>query len=179
MKNGRRSRLQVRKKYENGESSQGKHQPASLKTRLKAMNSSAEKPVPVTIHKIAYGACNVPIEGLGTIEQRRITAVLTRLGWVRGKKEVGTRRQLWEKAIKEKTEAFPIKTAKAKPKAAPPPAARGMRRPEEGRPLRLVKAQVRALKVPSPKCLHLKKSPCPGPASTARASGEGSEGPIL
>ena len=48
--------------------------------------------------EIAHGACNVPIERLGTIEQRRITAVLTRLGWVRGKKEVGTRRQLWVKA---------------------------------------------------------------------------------
>ena len=57
------------------------------------------KPVPVTIPEIAHGACNVPIERLGTIEQRRITAVLTRLGWVRGKKEVGTRRQLWVKAV--------------------------------------------------------------------------------
>jgi hypothetical protein len=56
------------------------------------------KPGPVTISEIAFGACNVPIERLGTVEQRRITAVLTRLGWVRGRKEVGSRRQLWVKA---------------------------------------------------------------------------------
>ena len=56
------------------------------------------RPVPITISRIAEGACNLPIERLGTIEQRRITAVLTRLGWVRGVKEVGTRRQLWVKA---------------------------------------------------------------------------------
>jgi hypothetical protein len=56
------------------------------------------KPVPVTIGEIAFGACDIPIERLGTTEQRRITAVLTRLGWKRGRKEMGTRRQLWVKA---------------------------------------------------------------------------------
>jgi hypothetical protein len=58
-------------------------------------DSPPPKPVPITVGEIATGALNISIERLGTAEQRRIAAALTRRG---GGKEVGTRRQLWVKA---------------------------------------------------------------------------------
>jgi predicted P-loop ATPase len=57
-----------------------------------------QQPVVVTIGAIAMNALQIPIERLGTTDQRRIAAALIRLGWKRGKKHSRSRRQIWEKA---------------------------------------------------------------------------------
>ena len=42
-------------------------------------------------------ARGTPVNGLGTADQRRIAAVLTMLGWKRGKREAGTGQHFWER----------------------------------------------------------------------------------
>jgi Virulence-associated protein E-like domain len=64
----------------------------------KVNNAEPSKPVVITVGEIATGALDIPIERLGTTDQRRITAALTRLGWKRGKKDPRSRKQLWVKA---------------------------------------------------------------------------------
>ena len=45
--------------------------------------------------ELAKVAVSMEVSKVGTADQRRITAILDRLGWERGKMEVGTRRQLF------------------------------------------------------------------------------------
>jgi predicted P-loop ATPase len=68
---------------------------------------------PVTVTDVAEGALGfelevpiskdtvrgTPINRLGTADQHRIAAVMTVLGWRRGKREPGTGARLWEKAV--------------------------------------------------------------------------------
>jgi hypothetical protein len=51
-----------------------------------------------TIGAVAKDALHLSMAQLGTREQRRIAAVLTVLGWQRGKREPGTGTRWWEKA---------------------------------------------------------------------------------
>jgi 5S rRNA maturation endonuclease (ribonuclease M5) len=49
-----------------------------------------------TVLELARTAIGMETARIGTSDQRRITAILERLGWVRGRLEVGTRRQIFE-----------------------------------------------------------------------------------
>jgi predicted P-loop ATPase len=46
----------------------------------------------VTVLEVARGALSIDTAKLGTVDQRRVTAILERLGWVRGKMDSKGRR---------------------------------------------------------------------------------------
>lgn len=48
-----------------------------------------------TVFEVAKSALNFETARIGTADQRRITATLERLGWVRGKREAGTGKRWW------------------------------------------------------------------------------------
>jgi predicted P-loop ATPase len=49
----------------------------------------------VTLMQVARMALSMETARLGTADQRRITAILDRLGWERGRKEAGTKHQIF------------------------------------------------------------------------------------
>jgi predicted P-loop ATPase len=51
----------------------------------------------LTVGAVAGGALRLEIGRVGTAEQRRIAAVMLRLGWKRGRREAGTGRRFWTK----------------------------------------------------------------------------------
>jgi predicted P-loop ATPase len=50
-----------------------------------------------TVLKVARAALGFNTDRLGTADQRRITAIMTNLGWERGKRQAGTGARLWTK----------------------------------------------------------------------------------
>jgi predicted P-loop ATPase len=61
------------------------------------LEAAKGEPAKITVGQIAVGALGLTIGRVATAEQRRITAVLTHLGWGRGKREAGTGKRVWIK----------------------------------------------------------------------------------